>query len=68
MHKESLLNEERLRRAFQYFDVDGSGKIDVSELFGITGDMDEAKRVMEEYDLDGDGEMDFQGEFFCCCC
>ena len=68
VHKESLLNEERLRRAFQYFDVDGSGKIDVSELFGITGDMDEAKRVMEEYDLDGDGEMDFQGEFFCCCC
>ena len=68
VHKETLLNEERLRRAFQYFDVDGSGKIDVSELFGITGDMDEAKRVMEEYDLDGDGEMDFQGAFFFCCC
>lgn len=62
VHKEELLNEERLRCAFQYFDVDGSGKIDVGELFGITGDMEEARRAMVEYDLDLDGEMDFQGE------
>ena len=63
MHKNPFLYAtERLKTAFDYFDVDASDKIDVDELFAITGDMDEARRAMLEYDVDQDGEMDFLGK------
>ena len=55
--------EERLRKAFAYFDLDRSGGIDVAEMFEIVGNMEDAREVMRRYDVDEDGVLDFRGEF-----
>ena len=53
--------EERMQKAFNYFDIDGSGGIDLAEMFEIVGNMDDAKDLIDRYDTDKDGIIDFKG-------
>jgi calcium-dependent protein kinase len=65
--QEAFMVEERLRKAFAYFDLDRSGGIDEGEMFEIVGNMDDAREVMRRYDVDDDGVIDFAGEVCCVC-
>jgi len=65
----SLYNrEENLRTAFQMFDTDNSGKIDINEVTQLLGgeqfkesvDMDQVTNMIKEVDDNGDGEIDFE--------
>lgn len=63
MNWKQALNDQLIKGAFDAFDVDHSGKIDIQELkliFGSPGDADETvwKAIISETDLDGDGEID----------
>jgi len=62
MNWKQALNDQLIKGAFDAFDVDHSGKIDIQELkliFGSPGDTDETvwKAIITETDLDGDGEI-----------
>ena len=50
---------------FSQLDADGSGTLDIEEIFAYLADMDEniANELMEELDTNNDGEVDF--EEFC---
>lgn len=60
----NLENEENLRKAFQYFDMDGSGTIDLHELQEAlhTGGAltAEIEQILKEVDTDGDGAIDYK--------
>lgn len=60
--REHFTQKERLRLAFDYFDMDHNGKIDEGELFEIVGNMDDTQQVLQQFDTDGDGAIDFEGE------
>ena len=59
-------DEHSLRAAFDHFDVDGSGDIDVDELqtllfsLGVTLDEKKCAILMEKIDTDGNGTLDFE--------
>ncbi len=62
-----LLNEEKLKEAFELFDVDHSGTITTDEIKKVLGgnsasniDDNEWERIMEEVDADGNGEISFE--------
>ncbi len=65
LDKSKLLKEERLKEAFELFDVDKSGTITIDEIKKILGcnaeEIDEAewKQIVEEVDENGDGEISF---------
>ena len=66
LDKSLYLQKEKLREAFNLFDVDHSGKISNAEIAKILG-MDkrskEISKILEKYDSNKDGEIDFE-EFF----
>jgi calcium-dependent protein kinase len=65
MNWKQALNDQLIKSAFDAFDVDHSGKIDIKELkliFGSPEDADEQvwKAIIAETDLDGDGEINLE--------
>ncbi|CAD7969395.1 unnamed protein product [Amoebophrya sp. A120] len=64
LDKNLLAQEETITRAFEYFDLDNSGKIDRDELAVVLGDA-EVEAVMKKLDVDGSGQIsrDEFGEF-----
>ena len=68
MEQQTYLKEDALRTAFNMFDVDGSGKIDASELDRLLSGDDfkgiytdeQLKEAIAEIDKNGDGEIDFE--------
>ena len=66
LDKSLYLQKEKLREAFNLFDVDHSGKISNAEIAKVLG-MDkrskEISKILEKYDTNKDGEIDFE-EFF----
>jgi len=63
MNWKQALNDQLIKSAFDAFDVDHSGKIDLLEvklIFGSPEDTDEKvwRAIIAETDLDGDGEID----------
>ena len=64
-NRELLLKPEKLRQAFDYFDKDKSGSIDMDEIKQILGGGQNLsdkvwKQVVQEVDADGNGEIDYQ--------
>jgi len=57
--------KQEIREAFDLFDADGSGTIDVKELkvamraLGFEPKKEEIKKLVSEYDKDGSGTIDF---------
>lgn len=62
MDREVLLSRDRLKAAFNLFDVDGSGKIAAQELRRILVDVDDEQweSIIHEVDSNNDGEVDFE--------
>ncbi len=56
-----ILTEDRLRKAFDMFDKDSSGTLDIEEIKGFFGGNENTwKRVLKDVDTNGDGQVDFQ--------
>lgn len=68
MNAQTFLREEYLKAAFNMFDTDHSGKIDMKELntllageeFKDVYSEEELRRAIAEVDENGDGEIDFE--------
>lgn len=65
MDRETLLSKDKLTRAFNDFDKDGSGRISLNEaatLFGLSGEVDKeiTKELLRDADKNNDGEIDFE--------
>lgn len=63
--KQRLLQEEKLKTAFSFYDADGSGSIstdEIKEVLGVGKQISEAVwlQVLKEVDSDGNGEVDFE--------
>ena len=64
VNKNSLMQDEKLRAAFNYFDRDGCGHLKVSEIKEVLGvgkkTTDKVwEDVIKEIDINGDGEIEF---------
>ena len=58
---QKILTEDRLKKAFDMFDKDGSGALDINEIKVYFGGNDETwKKVLKDIDLNGDGQVDFE--------
>lgn len=62
-----LLSEDKLKEAFELFDIDRGGSITTDEIKKILGngnkseiDDNEWERILDEVDADGNGEIDFE--------
>ena len=56
-----ILTEDRLKKAFNMFDKDGSGTLDIEEIKGFFGGNENTwKRILTDVDDNGDGQVDFQ--------
>ncbi|XP_076914079.1 calcium-dependent protein kinase 30-like [Bidens hawaiensis] len=65
IHLQKMENDEHLRRAFMYFDKDGSGYIELHELEQVLyepgqADMQVLNEIMKEVDTDKDGHISFK--------
>lgn len=66
MNVNVLLNKEKVQRAFQFFDKDGSGSIDaeeIKEVLGLTNNQNlnkEIATIVAQVDKNGDGKLDFK--------
>ena len=65
--KANLLNQQKLRQAFAYFDKNNTGKVSVNELQEIMGNMQNEglddqvfKDILDEVDEKKDGVLDFE--------
>lgn len=64
IHLQKMENDEHLRRAFMFFDKDGSGYIELDELEQVLyesgqADIDVLNEIMKEVDTDKDGQISF---------
>ncbi|XP_022131793.1 calcium-dependent protein kinase 29 [Momordica charantia] len=64
MHRHRLEKEENLYKAFQFFDIDGSGFITRDELKQAMtryemGDEDTINEIINDVDIDGDGKINY---------
>lgn len=61
-----MINEDKLRQAFEFFDKDGSGSISLDELKQVLGvkkrlvDDGVWNQLISEVDIDGNGEIDYK--------
>ena len=58
----TLLDNKRLEAAFNIYDLNGSGKISITDIelfFGESEQVVAFKDLLQEIDLNGDGEVDF---------
>lgn len=65
VNRSELLQEEKLKQAFNLYDKDGSGAISTEELrdvLGVGGHISEEvwERMIKEVDENGDGEVSFE--------
>lgn len=66
INKRSVLQEDRLRGAFNMFDKDGSGSISADEIKSILGVGKKVgneavfDEILREVDVNGDGEISFE--------
>ena len=65
VNKGNLLQESKLKAAFEYYDKDGSGSISVDEIrdvLGVGKNITEEvwNQVVREVDENGDGEVSFE--------
>ncbi len=61
--KNIYMNEEKLKEAFNLFDIDKSGKIsrdEIERLLKLKGNSEEVNAIMEKHDINKDGEIDFK--------
>lgn len=63
--KSKLLQEDKLKAAFSYYDTDGSGSIstdEIKDVLGVGKQISEEVwlQVLKEVDSDGNGEVDFE--------
>ena len=64
VNRNSLMQEEKLRQAFRFYDKDGSGSISTDEIKSVLGvgkkiSEEVWAEVVREVDANGDGEVDF---------
>eukprot|EP00271_Cylindrocystis_brebissonii_P019778 TRINITY_DN6209_c0_g1_i1.p1 TRINITY_DN6209_c0_g1~~TRINITY_DN6209_c0_g1_i1.p1 ORF type:complete len:563 (+),score=127.06 TRINITY_DN6209_c0_g1_i1:542-2230(+) len=62
MHMQKVDHERHLRTAFDTFDTDGSGQLDVEELsqaLGVKGDSTDLLTIINECDENNDGQISF---------
>ena len=64
VNKNSLLQDEKLRAAFNYFDKDKSGDVSVAEIKQVLGSSivtseNVWKEVLAEVDINGDGGIEY---------
>lgn len=65
IHLQKMENDEHLRRAFMFFDKDGSGYIELDELEQVLyengqADIDVLNQIVKEVDTDKDGRISFE--------
>lgn len=60
LRRNQFLREERLHRAFDHFDVDGTGKISYENLVDVMGSEEHAKEIMHDVDLNHDGFISYE--------
>ncbi|XP_022727668.1 calcium-dependent protein kinase 10-like [Durio zibethinus] len=59
IHLQKMENDEHFRRAFMFFDKDGSGYIELDELRDALADVDVLNDIMREVDTDKDGRISY---------
>ena len=58
---QKILTEDRLKKAFDMFDKDGSGTLEIGEIKQYFGGNDKTwKRILKDIDENEDGCIDFQ--------
>jgi calcium-dependent protein kinase len=65
VNRNDLLQDEKLKQAFDLYDKDGSGAISTDELkdvLGVGGQISEEvwEKIIKEVDENGDGEVSFE--------
>ena len=65
MNRGALLQDDKLRQAFRFYDKDDSGSISIDEIKDVLGvgksiTDDVWDQVVKEVDRDGNGEVDFE--------
>lgn len=67
INKTNVLTKQKLKKAFQLFDLDNSGSISSTELKNTLGNLIGKKmsdqvwiEMIKEVDLDGSGEIEFE--------
>ena len=60
MNVNLFIREDNIRHAFDYFDSEGSGFIDMDVLVNIFGSEEHAREVVGQLDQNGDGKIDFE--------
>ncbi|CAM9203843.1 unnamed protein product [Ectocarpus sp. 12 AP-2014] len=59
MEKRIFLRRENLRKAFEHFDLQGTGSINKTDLMEALGSEDCARTMLEDIDMDHDGQISF---------
>ncbi|CAM9226582.1 unnamed protein product [Hapterophycus canaliculatus] len=59
MEKAIFLRRENLRKAFEHFDLQGTGHINKADLMQALGSEERARTMLEDVDMDHDGQISF---------
>lgn len=66
VNMKDMLTDEKLKAAFNMFDIDGSGEITIDEIIKVLGGghdpeaVQEWKDIINNIDTDGNGEISFK--------